>query len=113
MTLTTTVHAALGDRVSDLWRMTLLPSYNQRITSIMPAIDVLEYHGQLLPEEYAEFLQNYNDIYAVIKQLEELRSNTTIPKATRQFISLVVSSFNMHVFDLFRMSMKDVFTYVK
>lgn len=52
---------ALGDKVHDLWLMTMIPFYNQRITSIMPALDVLHVYDQLLPKEYAEFRVNSND----------------------------------------------------
>lgn len=109
MTLTDKVRMTLGDKVHDLWSMTMIPFYNQRITSIVPALDVLYVYDQLLPKEYAEFRVNSNDCKAMIVQLEEMCWDTTIPESSRNFISLVVSSFNMHVFDIPNiMSMEDV-----
>lgn len=113
--LTDKVRAALGDKIHHLWSMTMTPSYNRRITDIMSALDLLVFHSQLLPEERAEFQLNRNNGYAMIVQLEEMCRDTTIPEPNRKFISLVVSSFNMHVFDIpnnIKMRMGDVFVYV-
>jgi hypothetical protein len=113
--LTDKVRAALGDKIDHLWSMTMIPSYSQRITDIMSALDLLVFHSQLLPEERAEFQLNRGHDHAMIVQLEDMCWDTTIPEPNRKFISLVVSSFNMHVFDIpnvIKMRMEDVFEYV-
>lgn len=115
MKLTDKVCTALGDKVHDIWSMIMIPACSRRITVIMSVLDVLVPHDQLLPEERAEFWLNRNNDNAMIKQLEDMIRDTTIPEPNRKFIALVVSSFNMHVFDIpniITMRMNDVFVYV-
>nr|XP_020443627.1 uncharacterized protein LOC109952748 [Monopterus albus] len=111
VTLTENVCAALGDKAHALRFMLLIPEYARRITQVKSAVDVLVAHEQLLPEEYAELHVNSDDEYTMIRYLENLCGGTTIPEPNRQFISLVMSAFNMHVFGLLQMSMKDVLVF--
>ena len=111
--LTEKVRSALGDKVAHLKNMTTTPLYKNRIVNVNCALDVLMRYNQLLPEEYAEFglKEHYNT--AMTRLLQKLCSNTTIPQANRDFISLVVASFNMQAFDLPIMPMEDVLVFVK
>lgn len=111
--LTEKVRSALGDKVAHLKSMTTTPLYKNKILNVNCALDVLMTYRQLLPEEYAEFSLNEYDTAAMTRILQKLCSDTTIPQANREFISLVVASFNMHAFDLLTMSMEDVLVFVK
>ncbi|XP_030251729.1 uncharacterized protein LOC115577821 [Sparus aurata] len=111
--LTEKVRSALGDKVAHLKNMTTTPLYKNRIVNVNCALDVLMRYNQLLPEEYAEFgLKEHNNT-AMTRLLQKLCSDTTIPQANRDFISLVVASFNMQAFDLPIMPMEDVLVFVK
>ena len=109
--ITNKVHSELGERVEDLGNMMMLPRYTKNITDIWTAIDVLMEYGQLLPEEYEELWINRRDRNGTIKHLEYLCRDTSIPGGSRRFISLVVASCNMHVFDLLGMSREDVLVF--
>ena len=113
MHLTEKVRSALGDKVAHLKNMTTTPLYKNRILNVQCALDVLMQYKQLLPKEYAEFEVNADDTAAMTRLLQELCSDTTIPQANREFISLVVASFNMHAFDLPMMPLNDVLVFVK
>ncbi|XP_030296346.1 uncharacterized protein LOC115595708 [Sparus aurata] len=111
--LTEKVRSALGDKVEHLKNVTATPLYKNRILNVKCALDVLMTHNQLLPEEYAEFGVNKRSTTAMIRLLQKLCSDTAIPQANREFISLVVASFNLHVFDLPTMPLNDVLVFVK
>lgn len=107
------VRVALGKNVEDLYIMPLLPAYNRKIKWKMFAFNILRERGQLLPEEYDDFMTYQFDNNAMIRLLRKLCSDITISSSSRRFISLVVASCNMHVFDVPEyMSMKDVFFFV-
>ncbi|KAJ8009932.1 hypothetical protein DPEC_G00069290 [Dallia pectoralis] len=109
--LTALVRSALGAKVCDLYTITGRVE-NQWILIIWPALEVLVTTGQLLPEEYSEFELNKHNHPAMVKQLERICDDTEIPEPNRRFISLVVNSFNMHMFHLAGISMQDVFVFV-
>ena len=109
--ITNKAQAALGERVEDLQNMMTLPCYTMNITNIWPILDTLMAHGQLLPEEHEEFMINRDDRNVMIKHLEYLCSQTSIPEGNRRFISLVAASCNMHVFGILDMSTEDVLVF--
>ena len=92
--------------------MPLVPAYSRGIKRIWDAVNVLQVREQLLPEEYLDFKTYKDDNSAMLKLLKRLCSDITISSPSRRFISLVVSSFNMYVFGLPRMTSKDVFAFV-
>ncbi|XP_030266477.1 uncharacterized protein LOC115577723 [Sparus aurata] len=85
----------------------------ERILHFDCALDLLMQYKQLLRRECADFWMNEDDTAAMTRILQELCSDATIPQANREFISLVVASFNMHAFDLPEMSGEDVLVFVK
>lgn len=109
--ITHKAHAALGEKVEDLWNMMTLPRYTKNITNIWPLLDTLMAHGQLLPEEHEEFMINRDDRIVMIKHLEYLCKDTSIPAGNRRFMSLVAASCNMHVFGILDMSTEDVLVF--
>ncbi|XP_030266921.1 uncharacterized protein LOC115578186 [Sparus aurata] len=111
--LTEKVRSALGDKVEHLKNVTTAPLYRNRILRVNCALDLLMTYGQLLPEEYAELRLNQHHAAAMTRLLHKLCSDTAIPRANREFISLAVASFNLHVFDLPIMPMNDVLVFVK
>ncbi|XP_030251728.1 uncharacterized protein LOC115568527 [Sparus aurata] len=111
--LTEKVRSALGDKVAHLKNMMTTPIYENRIVEVKCALDLLMQYKQLLPEEYIEFELNEDDTAAMARLLQKLCGDTSIPQANREFISLVVASFNLHAFDLPKMSKEDVLVFVK
>ncbi|XP_030296355.1 uncharacterized protein LOC115595710 [Sparus aurata] len=111
--LTEKVRSALGDKVAHLKNVATTPLYKNRILHFDCALDLLMQYKQLLRRECADFWMNEDDTAAMTRILQELCSDATIPQANREFISLVVASFNMHAFDLPEMSGEDVLVFVK
>ena len=104
--------AALGQNVEDIFKMPLLSRYNRRITTILPAVDVLLTYDQLLPEECADLRTYQDDRNTLITLLKTLCGDVNISEPSRRFISLVISSYNMFVFDVHRISAEAVFAFV-
>ena len=103
--------AELGERIQDLENAIVSPRYTNNIANIFPALDVLMSYGQLLREEYEEFIINHDDCHAMRRQLQDMYRDTNIPQTNRSFISLVVASCNMHVFKIIGMNLNDVLVF--
>ena len=98
------VRSALGDNVKHLKNMMMTPIYRNKTVNVRRPQDVLMQYKQLLPVENAELDLNKHNSAAMTRLLQKLCSDTTVPQANREFISLVVASFNMHTFGLPQMS---------
>lgn len=91
---------AFGDKNS--WNQnfrSLLDLYYPKLTCIMEALDQLLEFYQLLPEEYAELWLYRRDNSVMSRILKDLCNDSTIPESNREFMCLVIFSFNEHVFE--------------
>lgn len=98
----------LGSNTQVAWNLIKdVHLYKPKITNVWPAIETMQLFDYLLPEEFIEFRLLRDKPGDLLTQLHLLCY--TIPTETAECMSLILASYNMHLFGIWGMDSSDVF----